>query len=114
MISLSDVFISAIANANNPFAEDITYYPTGSTGKVIKAVSKRGAGSFGRPKIDPFISYAAEIIIGCNDDGGIETVTPRKDYVIMDAPEINDSTHKFTVAGIISKSKMAWHLGLTM
>lgn len=111
MLDAAQALIDGVLSSNNPFIESISYTPSGGSATTINAVVNRGAGMISggqnsRPR------YDCEIIISNDADSGIATVTPKKDIVSMNAPELSDSTHTFTVMAIIGKTAMGWRLGL--
>lgn len=113
MLTASEAFLAGALNANNPFVETVTYTPDGGTAKSVLAVVDRGSGSIKRGVIANRTRYKAEIMISADTTSGIAQVTPRKDIVVLAAPELANSTeHTFTVHTIIGKSTMGWHLGL--
>ena len=114
MLTAKQALIDGVVSSNNPFVEEISYTPYGGSAKTINATVNRTSGSIklrsGRTEERP--RYNAEIIISNDATYGIATVKPKVDTVVMAAPELNDDTHTFTVADIIGKSAMGWHLGL--
>lgn len=114
VLSLSDEFVTVFLDASNPFRETVTYTATGSAAKDIFAIVNRGGAAktsrgHGAEKLGSIYDY--ELIISCDATQGIQYVTPMKDKVSIVAPEFAES-NTFSVAGVISKTAMCWHLGL--
>ena len=112
MLTAKQALIDGALSANNPHVESISYTVSGGTAATINAVVNRSAGMIKRQNIDARPRYDAEIIISHDSTSGIAAVTPKKDIVVMAAPELNDTAHTFTVVSIIGKTAMGWHLGL--
>lgn len=105
-------FLRVQLSAANPFREQVTYTPTGGEAKSIYAVVGRGGIKSLKSKTDRMPSiYDYEILISTDETSGVLLVTPRKDKVALAMHEIGGS-NTFTVAGIISRTPGAWHLGL--
>lgn len=114
VLSLEDEFISVQLGADNPFRESVSYTPSGSTAKTIYAIVSRSGSSkisTKRSTERAGAAYDYEMLISCNATSGIQYVVPGKDKVSITAPEFAE-TNTFTVAGIVSKTAMCWHLGL--
>jgi hypothetical protein len=116
LLTPKQALLDSVVNDNNPFREEITYTATGAAAKTINAVVMRETGSFKhrgvQAQTQPRPRYDCEIVISHDSNEGIEEVTPRKDTVTMEAPELRSTSHTFQVVAIIGKSRMGWHLGL--
>jgi hypothetical protein len=112
MTTANAALLAGALSANNPHVESISYTVSGGTAKTINACVNRVSGSNSRGAIGNRTIYSAEIIISFDSVSGIPVVTPKKDIVVMAAPELNSTSHTFLVVGIVGKSAMGWHLGL--
>lgn len=115
MINPKDVFASNIVTGSNPFAEIVTYTPSSGTPKEIYAVVRRNTSQqTSRGGMGGIVAYQTEIMIAKTDSDGMLSITPKKDKVTMAAPELNKTTHTYTVVGVVANSAMCWHIGLQM
>lgn len=112
MIDMQAEFINRQLNSSNPFMESVSYTAYGESAVSIYGIVKRNGVKSMKSTSDKMNSaYDYELIISNDADSGIETVTPRKDKVVINSPEYGED-NTFLVAGIIAHTPMCWHLGL--
>jgi len=105
-------FIDAQLGSDSPFRESISYTVSGGSPKTIYGIVRRaGIGrTSGRGDSTP-ATYDTELIISSDATAGIANVLKDEDVVSITSPEFNEA-NVYTVAGIIARTAMAWHLGL--
>jgi hypothetical protein len=105
-------FIAWQLGDQNPFRKLIIYTASGFVAKQIYAVvANKGTKKLsGRGDLNSM--YDVEIIISNDSISGISNVTIKKDSVILASPEFGGNKNTYQVSGIISRTPMAWHLGL--
>lgn len=104
---LSD-FLGTILN-NDELSENVSYTPSGSSARTIKAVIVRERIEPNGPDRGNLVFRSAEIYIANHSASGVSTVTKNRDIVSFPV-QIGESNVDWTVTEILDKDDAAFHI----